>query len=292
MADDFGIGPNTSQGILDLAAQGRVTSTVLLVNSPHAESAVTAWKRQEAALEIGWHVCLTLDRPILPPDQVPTLVGPDRRFRPLGAFLGRLLCGRVNPAEVASEMMAQHRRFIDLVGVPPAFVNAHHHLHCFAPIGRLLIDLLARQKPLPYLRRVREPLRLLAQVPGARLKRSVLSHLGRRTARQQDGIGLPGNDWLAGITNPPCLDDPEFYARWLTRIPGRAVELTCHPGYPDDTLIGRDGSAGDGLILRRIRELELLREDRFLQAVRQAGFRLIAPSQLVGPPTGRSRHVA
>ena len=44
-ADDFGIGPATTHGILELALQGRVTATVLLVNSPHAEAAVRAWRQ-------------------------------------------------------------------------------------------------------------------------------------------------------------------------------------------------------------------------------------------------------
>src|SRR5947208_10841292 len=79
-ADDFGIGPETSRGILELAARGVVTSTVLLVNSPHALDAVAAWRKAGCPLELGWHPCLTIDAPILPPDQVPTLVGPDGRF--------------------------------------------------------------------------------------------------------------------------------------------------------------------------------------------------------------------
>ena len=70
MADDFGIGPETSRGILDLAVEGRVTATVLLVNSPHAESAVAAWDRAGRPVELGWHPCLTLDTPILPPTAV------------------------------------------------------------------------------------------------------------------------------------------------------------------------------------------------------------------------------
>ena len=44
-ADDFGVGPATTQGILDLAVQGRVTATVLLVNAPYAAVAVRAWMR-------------------------------------------------------------------------------------------------------------------------------------------------------------------------------------------------------------------------------------------------------
>src|SRR5262249_17675691 len=154
-------------------------------------------------------------------------------------------------AHIAAELQAQYDRFRDLTGTAPAFVNGHHHVQCFAPIGSLLIELLAKQRPLPYLRRVREPWRMFLDIPGARLKRAVLSVLGGRIARRQEFVGFPGNDWFAGITNPDCVTDPDYLVRWVSRIPGQIVELACHPGYEDDSLFGRDGDEGDGLITRR-----------------------------------------
>src|SRR5262245_16556640 len=100
VADDFVIGPETSRGIVELALEGRVTATVLLVNSPHAESAVSAWDRAGRPVELGWHPCLTLDRPILPPEQVPSLVDADGRFWSLTRFLARIATGRVRSADV------------------------------------------------------------------------------------------------------------------------------------------------------------------------------------------------
>src|SRR5262245_14703553 len=106
-ADDFGIGPATSQGILDLAGQGLVTAAVLLTNSPHAAAAVRAWRQAGARPEIGWHPCLTLDGPILPASRIPSLVRTDGQFRPLGPFLCRMFCGRVAFAEIEAELQAQ-----------------------------------------------------------------------------------------------------------------------------------------------------------------------------------------
>jgi predicted glycoside hydrolase/deacetylase ChbG (UPF0249 family) len=280
IADDFGIGPATSRAILELAAEGLVTGTVLLVNSPYAEEAVRAWRRQGLALEVGWHPCLTLDRPILPPSRVPSLVGPDGNFWPLGPFLVRALLGRLRAEEVRAELRAQYRRFHDLVGHPPCIVNSHQHTQLFGPVGRELLDLLGRRHRLPYLRRVQEPWSMLAAIPGARLKRGLLSFLGRRQARRQDRCGFPGNDWLAGITDPPYVADDDFLTRWLSRVPGRVVELACHPGYHDPTLVGRDCTADDGRLERRVRELELLRHPRFREACRGAGFRLVSPGDL------------
>src|SRR4051812_37435810 len=128
-ADDFGVGPATSRGILDLSAAGVVTSAVMLVNSPHAEVGAKRWEQTGKRLELGWHPCLTMDAPVLPPDLVPTLVNERGRFHPLGAFLKRLLRGRVNAAEIEHELAAQLKRFTELTGRPPANVNGHHHIH-------------------------------------------------------------------------------------------------------------------------------------------------------------------
>ena len=288
-ADDFGVGPATSQGILDLAARGAVTSTVLLVNSPFAEASVTAWRNAGRPLELGWHPCLTIDAPILPPSAIPSLVAPDGRFPRLGTLLKRLVFGRIRGAEVEAEFRAQLRRFIDLVGEPPPNVNAHHHIHVFRPVGNALIRILGEFTG-TFFRRVVEPVRTLMCVPGARLKRAILSHLGRRAARRQEAANLPGNATLLGITDPPFTERPDFFARWLAAARGRFVELSCHPGHFDSTLEGRDGTLADGFIHRRPREFALLSQPSFLESVRRAGFTPVTAAELVqrqrgGPPS-------
>ncbi len=279
-ADDFGIGMPTTLGILDLAARELVTSTVLLVNSPHAVAAVRAYHKAGVPLELGWHPCLTLDRPVLPPHQVPSLVGPDGCFWPLSAFMRRLCLGRIHVADIEAELLAQYALFCDLAGHPPTVVNSHHHVQVLQPVGAVLLHVLEKCRPLPYVRRVREPWMMLARLPGARGKRAFLSLLGRRGARLQERRGFPGNDWLAGITNPKCVSDANFLARWLSRVPGRIVELTCHPGYLDMTLLGRDCTPTDGYLQRRVIELHLLQHESFREACRRAGFTLVAPSGL------------
>jgi predicted glycoside hydrolase/deacetylase ChbG (UPF0249 family) len=291
-ADDYGIGPDTSQGILDLASQRLLSATVLLVNSPHAEQAVQAWNASGRPLELGWHPCLTLDGPVLPAAQVPSLVDAEGRFWRLGPFVRRLCLGRLRPREIEAELRAQYIRFLDFVGHPPGVINAHHHVHVFPTVGALLARVLQISTPLPYVRRIRDPWPVLARVPGARLKRACLSVLGRVEARRQALAGFPGNDWLAGITDPPWVADPEFLYRWLTQVPGQVVELTCHPGYFDPSLLGRDAHPGDGQLQRRVGEYTLLLQPRFREACRHARFSLISPSELVKRIHRESAHAA
>ena len=115
-------------------------------------------------------------------------------------------------------------------------------------------------------------------ISGARAKRGFLSFLGRRQARHQLSDGFPGCGWLIGITDPRCVNDPNFFHRWLLNVPGQFVELTCHPGEFDSTLDGRDGSFSDGQLHRRATELDLLRNSNFLASVKEAGFTLVPPS--------------
>jgi predicted glycoside hydrolase/deacetylase ChbG (UPF0249 family) len=292
IADDYGIGPETSRGILELAAHGVVTGTVLLVNSPYATDTVRAWRQSGVPLELGWHPCMTMDPPIAPLRQVPSLVGPDGCLWPLGRFVTRLATGRIRPSEIELELHAQYRRFIDLVGRPPTVVNSHQHTALFPPVGRILRDVLSRYKPLPYLRQVREPYTMLARIPGARVKRTLLSVLGRWQANSQGKMGFPGNDWLAGITDPRWVKDPDFFTRWLARVPGQTVELACHPGYYDPTLIGRDCGPDDGLLQRRVDELHLLFQPAFGEACRRAGFTRVTPSELLARRKRGIHHAA
>jgi predicted glycoside hydrolase/deacetylase ChbG (UPF0249 family) len=279
-ADDFGMGPATSRGIIDLALQRRVTNTLLLVNSPYAEQAVAQWQRAGKPLEIGWHPCLTLDAPLLPAHQVPSLVDGQGQFLGLGRFLSRWALGRIEPEEVHREYTAQYRRFCELVG-PPLSVATHHHVQVFAPIGRILLEVLKGERAVPFLRRVCEPWQTLLAVPGARLKRLWLSWQGAGDAEEQRRLGFTGNQWLIGITNPRNVHDPAFLACWLQRAVGEVVELTCHPGYYDPSLVDRDCTATDGQQERRAKELELLRQPSFLEAVRAAGFVLLGPTELL-----------
>jgi predicted glycoside hydrolase/deacetylase ChbG (UPF0249 family) len=280
-ADDFGIGPETTRGILDLACQGRVTAAVLLVNSPFAEEAVRAWRVAGKPGDLGWHPCLTLDQPILPAERVPSLVDPRTgRFWPLRSLLLRLHRRQVCRAEVALELGAQLRQFIRLVGAPPVLVNSHQHVGLFEPVGDALRKLLADLRPMPYMRRVRETWQTLSQVPGARLKRLFLTWHGSRDAREQDRLGFPGNDSLAGIGCNRCVRDPDYLERWLRSAPGRVVELMVHPGYRDVTLLGRDCHPGDGGLERREWEMRWLSETRFLRACEAAGFALTGTERL------------
>lgn len=287
VADDFGIGPETTRGILDLATTGRLSAAVLLVNSPTAPEAVAAWQRAGRPIELGWHPNLTLDRPVLPPQEVPSLVDRTGNFLSLGSFIRRALFGGLLKSHMAAELQAQYDRFCAMVGRPPRLVNSHQHVAIFEPVGTALLALLDRQSPKPFVRRIGEPWPLIRVVPGARWKRRWLSMRGRRLADESRARSFPGCDVLAGITRPAHVFHDGFFARWLDAAPGDSVELMVHPGYHDGTLAGRDCPDGIG-VTRRPRELELIGRPDFLAALQLAGFRVAGSADFVPAPASRA----
>ena len=79
-ADDFGLCEAIDDAICLLHDRGVVGRTSLLVNTPLFESSVTAL-RSRPALEVAVHLNLTDGRPVLPPEDVPTLVDGRGCFR-------------------------------------------------------------------------------------------------------------------------------------------------------------------------------------------------------------------
>jgi predicted glycoside hydrolase/deacetylase ChbG (UPF0249 family) len=292
VADDYGIGPDVSRGIRELMHMGSVTATVLMVNSPHAEHDVRLWHKQATPGDLGWHPCLTMDAPVAPVEQVSSIVNKDGKLLALGKWLTGTVTGRISYDHVLAELDAQYRRCCDLVGHPPQIINGHKHIHIFPLVRKALAEVLHNHKVTPYLRQVRESWGCLRRIPGARIKRLFLSTLGVRAARRHSQAGFPGNDYLAGITDPKWVEDPDFYAHWLKHVPGDVVELAVHPGYYDETLLGRDCIPSDGQLQRRVTELKLLKESRFLGVCRALGFTLISASKLLHPESRGLRNAA
>ncbi len=240
-ADDLGLSPGVTRGILDAHRDGVVRSTSLLVTFPGAEEAATL-ARAERGLEVGLHVDLVGGQPASDPSRVPSLVDAEGRFHRLPQFTVRLLSGRIRLAEVATEVRAQAARAREW-GIEPRAWDSHRHTHLMPPASRV-VALVARQEGARYLRRARPP-RLAATAKAQLLgAASVVSGLLQR--------GVPGNDWFVDLTALPKRPDPAAVALYAA-YPGLG-EIVAHPGRPDDAL----RATGDTVILRRFDDLAVL----------------------------------
>jgi predicted glycoside hydrolase/deacetylase ChbG (UPF0249 family) len=140
-ADDLGLSPGTNQGILEAHQKGILTSTTVMINMPDAEAGIRLLQREAPQMGIGLHLNVTTGKPVLPVEEVPSLVNASGEFPynpkdPL-AYLDNL-----NLEEVRAEILAQFERFNQIAGRKPDHLDSHHHALYHFPTGLgLLFDL-------------------------------------------------------------------------------------------------------------------------------------------------------
>lgn len=240
-ADDFGYTESVSAGIIRAHRAGIVTATTLMTNAPHAEGAAKQ-ARATPSLDVGVHLVITFDRPLVDVELVPTLVDRDGRFfRPV-----ELLARDIDREEALLEYRAQYRKARALLGREPTHIDTHHWVHDY-PALEWAVGELARETG-----------------AAARIhsdgQRDRLRARGVRTpdhfVREFQHEGKVGVDMLVAL---------------LARIAKRGgiTELMCHPGEADEAMVRKSGYARE-----RATELATLTDPRALAAVKELGISL------------------
>ena len=106
-ADDFGRHALINEAVRRAAADGLLRSASLMAGEPAFSEAV-AIAKVTPALGVGVHLTLIDGCPVLPPEEIPSLVDDAGRFRPdHTAFARDYLAGRVRRADIRRELAAQ-----------------------------------------------------------------------------------------------------------------------------------------------------------------------------------------
>lgn len=240
-ADDFGYTERVSAGIMRAHRDGIVTATTLMTNAPHTTGAA-AFARATPSLDVGVHLVVTFDRPLVDPARVRSLVDRDGNFlRPR-----ELLSREIDRDEALTEYRAQYRKASELLGREPTHLDSHHWVHDHPALEWAIGE--------------------LAQKTGAAVRIHSDAQRDRLRAR---GIRTP--DLFAREFQYDGKVDVEPLLALLERLAARTgvVELMCHPGESDEGLLRRSGYARE-----RPTELATLIDPRVRAKVTELGIAL------------------
>ncbi|MBZ5557099.1 MAG: ChbG/HpnK family deacetylase [Acidobacteriia bacterium] len=235
-ADDFGLCAEINDAICLLHGRGIVQRTSLMVNTDCFEASVDALRRRPA-LEVGVHLNLTDGRPVLPPQDVPTLVDGSGCFhggRHYGV-IARIVSGRMRTREIHREWRAQIAK-AKTAGLALRQLNAHGHLHLLPQLHGIVVDLL-REFDIPEVRLVRS----FDSLRGILLHLCSLA-LMRRLRR--NGLPVMCPDRTLGLKSPGS-GDQHIRFRDLAIGGSGTVELIVHPSKGANEHHRRWGYAGD-----------------------------------------------
>ncbi len=208
-ADDLGLSPGVTKGILESHRRGIVRSTSLIVTTDSSAEAA-AQARMEPDLEVGLHLDLVGGWPVSDPAAVPSLVDEEGRFLGLSELTKRLLSRRIRARDVAAEVRAQ------------------------AALARSW-GIVAREEGVRWVRRARSPRAWSGPKETALRAATFVSAFAFR--------GIPGNRWYVDITSQRPRLDAAGVALLATY--GGVGEIGAHPGYVDDALRAADTLVDD-----------------------------------------------
>jgi hopanoid biosynthesis associated protein HpnK len=219
-ADDFGLHPSVNQAVERAHREGVLSAASLMVGAPAAGDAV-ARARACPRLRVGLHLVLADGAPVLPPRTIPDLVeGGDTSGGSFGSRMVRdgfrFFCLPRVRRQLALEIRAQFEAFA-ATGLALDHVNAHKHFHLHPTVLSLILQI----GPEFGLRAVRLP-----REAGLPLwLRPWLSLLAGRL----DAAGLGHNDYILGLRQSGCFDEPALLAALAKLPPDGIGELYLHP---------------------------------------------------------------
>jgi len=248
-ADDFGIGVETSRGIVDCFRSGAIDATsVMTVTGTRLERSLPLLEGV-GGLRLGLHLTLTspAGRPLVA-TRATGLVARGGTFRGLGELYQLCSLGRVDRGGVRDEILAQVERFRRVLESAPGHVDAHHHAHQLPVVREVVAELVAGGQLPAVVRSTVEPAETWA-VAGDRVRRGAIRHLGVRARPMLLAAGAKLTDGFCGVLSKSMLGRADPWSAYREALPGGGRwEMMVHPGYLDGELEGRDTYRGSRVV--------------------------------------------
>jgi chitin disaccharide deacetylase len=294
-ADDLCMTRGITDGIVEAYRNGIVTTTSALMNYPRARETLIRVHRENPELPIGIHLNITTGKPVLPPDQVPSLVDRDGFFYHSHKIIRHL--GSISIHELRAEVNAQVRLFRS-TGIPIDHINSENHmLALYTPFHEVVREL-AKECGVPVRNPVPESVHgnirvkkgggsskalaalfgyaILHPFKSFRMMKFVSPDAFRSEEQLVIQEGIPVTDWFVDAFYGNA--EIKTLVAILEQLPPGVSELMCHPGYActEEPPLGMDGS----YILERELELEVLASPEIRRKLKELNIELVGFSHL------------
>lgn len=272
-ADDLGLSPGVTDGIIEGYKRGIVTSTTVLINAPDAQHAVHRVCTEFPSLGLGLHLNLSYGMPAAPPASVPTLVNETGMFS--CSSYGDLAhnSAHFDPNQVLLEFKAQLALFVHQAGRLPDHLDSHHHVarihtNIFAAMLKLAQD---HNIPIRNYEATFTP-EYIDNKPYINTADMIAIRQLREVYAKYLQVRTP-SVYPLGFTFYDTNANKEHLIRILENLPLGISEVMCHPGYG----IGLEEAYSDA----RERELMILTDPEIKATLEDLGIDLVSFSELL-----------
>ncbi|CAM3076731.1 ChbG/HpnK family deacetylase [Legionella anisa] len=248
-ADDFGLEPGVSEGILKLARKGRLSAVSCMVNMPGFIPYAKELRnlKKSKPIKVGLHFNLT-------EGYLASI--PEKSCFSLHELLIKTHMRSIKLSLIAKEFLAQLDQFTEAMQQLPDFIDGHQHVHQFPVIRNVILDLYA-QRLKGHGTSIRSTWPSI-DLPQSWFKAKILSLTGGKALlKQLIELGIPHNRYFSGIYDfAPATNYRELFRRWMSLTRENTL-IMCHPG--------ESSNSTDPIAHARLKEFNYFLSDEFLK---------------------------
>ncbi|KAI8749282.1 carbohydrate deacetylase isoform X1 [Biomphalaria glabrata] len=331
--DDFGFSWERNEGVMEAFNKGAITSASLLLNCTGTEEGAAMFKSSQLCpglhlnltegspvgefdyetlvsteevfrgkfalrkhLDLGLHLNLTEGVPIAN-HQYKTLTNETFNFHGMLPTPRLLDAGNIDEEEIKRELDSQIKKFIELVGRAPVYVDGHQHIHLHPKVVELFAAALKQHNihitrfPVEINMAAKEWVNpeympfFLAMIEKAHVAKKVLDDYGIKTTDSFVGLSTMGRDMTPERLQKIILEAFEDAESRLSsdKRGFTTCELMTHPGYPTHRILGGFswGSDDFGCSEDRIHEINVLSSPEMKDFYKQNNIELVSHSILL-----------
>lgn len=238
-ADDFGLSSGVNRAVEQAWQHGILTQASLMPGGSAFDEAI-AIAHRNPGLQVGLHLTLVQGKPVLPPAEVPDLVGPDGCFPDNPVLVGmRLYFDRGVRQQLRNELEAQILK-IKQAGIALSHIDGHLNIQMHPTVFELLTELMP-QHGITSFRITREHLRHnlrfdRSRLVGKTVERLIFGVLSDHAEPHLHRLGITHAVEVKGLLNSGRMTEAYLLAT-LAQLGNGTTEIYFHPGCMPDTEI-------------------------------------------------------
>lgn len=268
-ADDYGMSRAVNDAIDAGIDAGLITSTNVMTNMPLYKEALKL--KDKEGVCVGLHWVLSCGKPVLPAEEIPTLVQENGEFYPYSVFRKRLRKKLISFADIKKELIAQYNLYFEVMGQPD-YWNTHQNTHVDFGIYRLFVDTAAELG----ITKMRSHQRIYVKSSKRGRKKSLIWRITEPIKSRMLNV-WQGNAHKKGMTSPDGLivcmskEDKNNLAYVLANIEwdnNQVGEFVIHPATENDS------PYFGGVVEQRMKEFKLFTARNTKEIIKESGIEL------------------
>ncbi len=230
-ADDYGMIPPVTRGILTAWDAGAVTSTTVVGNACSAEDLRTL---RRSGLACGLHLDLVEGRPLTGRPGLEAILTANGGFAGMYRLAWAVMSKKISAARLLVEMEAQADVLLS-AGLTVGHIDSHWHMH-HLPVVAEATARVAQEIGAGAVRVSREPLAFSPTMPKQTAKKMIMLPFVMTAARKfrRHGLGVPQG--FFGISLLDRKNPVKLLKKALSQLPEGVTEIAVHISEDDPSI--------------------------------------------------------